>query len=86
MKRMQIFEIETSKATEVFSDNSIRSAYPCEVTCNNGKLEMYGLTKREYFAGLAMQALITNVNYSLDSVANLSVEMSDKMLKELDKK
>jgi hypothetical protein len=86
MKTMQIFEIETSKATEVFSDNSIRSAYPCEVTCKNGKLEMLGLTKREYFAGLAMQALITNDCYTLDAVANLSVEMSDKILKELDKK
>ena len=42
-----------------------------------------GLTKREYFAGLAMQSLLTNV--PLDVVAKLSVQTSDDLLKELDK-
>lgn len=96
MKRMQICEIEMSEATEVFSDNSIRSAYPCEVSCNNGKLEMYGLTKREYFAGLAMQGMLANLNGALLSggtktlhpnhIAQMSVIHADAVLKELDKK
>lgn len=44
-----------------------------------------GLTKREYFAGLAMQSLLNNVHLSLDVVAELSVQTSDALLKELDK-
>lgn len=62
-------------------ENREKTAFPSDKhTYTDG-----GLTKREYFAGLAMQALITNVNLSLDAVAKLSIEMSDKILAELDK-
>jgi hypothetical protein len=71
---------------EQFHSPGLLPVYPQELEYENAKAKFHGLTKREYFAGLAMQALITNVNYSLDAVANLSVEMSDKILKELDKK
>jgi len=30
----------------------------------NGSFTQYGLTKREYFAGIAMQGLLANHNYS----------------------
>ena len=77
-----------NKATEVFKDNAIRSAYPCEVTCKNGNLEMYGLTKREYFAGLAMNGYLSciEVDATMEEVARYSVKMADALLKELDKK
>jgi hypothetical protein len=71
---------------EQFHSPGLLPAYPHELKHGNGTAQFHGVTKREYFAGLAMQALITDVNYSLDAVANLSVEMSDKILKELDKK
>ena len=45
-----------------------------------------GLTKREHFAGLAMQALVSNYgNESADECALNAVEYADALLKELDK-
>jgi hypothetical protein len=47
-----------------------------------------GLTKREYFAGLAMQGMVTQAqswNYQLDLIANAAVKMADALLKELEK-
>jgi hypothetical protein len=45
-----------------------------------------GLTKREYFAGLAMQGYL-NERHSLDNkkLAEWSVKMADALLAELDK-
>lgn len=42
-----------------------------------------GLTKREYFAGLAMQGLINNVN-SDQYIAESAVRLADELLKQLD--
>lgn len=45
-----------------------------------------GLTKREYFAGLAMQSLIvSNPKWHTDAVARFAIKISDDLLKELDK-
>lgn len=54
-----------------------------------------GLTKREYFAGLAMQGLLANPFYAEHlksniykpahgSIGEFAVEMADELLKELD--
>jgi hypothetical protein len=49
-----------------------------------------GLTKREYFAGLAMQAIASKENYDIDydfiRTARKSIKLADSLLKELDKK
>ena len=49
-----------------------------------------GLTKREYFAGLAMQAIVSKENYDIDydfiRTARKSIKLADALLKELDKK
>ena len=49
-----------------------------------------GLTKREYFAGLAMQAISSKENYDIDydfiRTARKSIKLADSLLKELDKK
>ena len=49
-----------------------------------------GLTKREYFAGLAMQAIASKENYDIDydfiRTARKSIKLADALLKELDKK
>ena len=43
-----------------------------------------GLTKREYFAGLAMQGLVDDyINYAI--IAEYAVKFADALLKELDK-
>jgi len=48
-----------------------------------------GLTKREHYAGLAMQGLIAGSlkgdTRSIDEVASLAVKFADAVLKELDK-
>lgn len=46
----------------------------------------YGLTKREYFASLAMQGLLSNSDYTRLSqkvTAIYAVEMADALIKEL---
>jgi hypothetical protein len=49
-----------------------------------------GLTKREYFAGLAMQAMASKENYDIDydfiRTARISIKLADALLKELEKK
>ncbi len=42
----------------------------------------YGLTKREYFAAMAMQGLLASNNSSLD-LAKISVNMANYLIKEL---
>ena len=54
---------------------------------------LYGLTKREYFAGLAMQGLLANYkeeDYNFptrtDLIADFSVRMADRLLDQLNPK
>lgn len=46
-----------------------------------------GLTKREYFAGLAMNGYLSciDVDATMEEVARYSVKQADLILKELDK-
>ncbi len=44
-----------------------------------------GLTKREYFAGLAMQGLAFKFNAPDEKLAEWSVKMADALLAELEK-
>ena len=45
-----------------------------------------GLTKREYFAGLAMQGLLSNPEIKdSKALAKFSIEAADALLNELDK-
>lgn len=44
-----------------------------------------GLTKREYFAGLAMQGLINSVN-SPSFIAEKAVKLADELLQKLENK
>lgn len=45
----------------------------------------FGLTKREYFAGLAMQAVISNGKYSEIEISICAVNFADALLFELQK-
>ena len=47
----------------------------------------HGLTKREYFAGLAMNGYLSciDVDATMEEVARYSVKQADLLLKELDK-
>lgn len=57
---------------------------------NEDKSGLWGLTKREYFAGLAMQALLSNpdpgiVNFNEKEIAEIAIEYTDELLKQLEK-
>jgi len=50
--------------------------------------DQYGLTKREYFAAMAMQGLLTSTKYILypiTQVAKDAVNYADALIKELNK-
>ena len=58
--------------------------------------EVYGLTKREYFAGLAMQGLMSNPNFikpgsfdfkyskTAERVSSISIKVADELLTQLE--
>ena len=48
------------------------------------RLPLTGLTKREYFAGLAMQGMLVQESPNT-SLIGLAVKMADALLKELEK-
>lgn len=57
---------------------------------NKDKSGLWGLTKREYFAGLAMQGLLSNpdpdiVNFNEKEIAEIAIECTDELLKQLEK-
>lgn len=74
-------------------NNSNYSAYPQVAFDDRGALttlgmqEFQGLTKREYFAGLAMQGLLAKEGvWSSDEIlAQRSIEIADELLKQLEK-
>ena len=50
---------------------------------------LFGLTKREYFAGLAMQGLLSNpypdiVGLNPDIITSTAIDLADKLLKQLE--
>ena len=63
-------------------ENGKQKAHP--FINKNGDAEQ-GLDKREYFAGLAMQAMADNVDMQYEDIAYTSVKLADALLKELDK-
>jgi hypothetical protein len=62
-------------------------ASPGTYNPNNGNHngdQQLGLTKREYFAGLALQGLLAGVRATHSSLDKIAVEYADSLLKELD--
>lgn len=80
-------------------DNGLKSIHPAHISftqdkkpflvsnegANNGNYHetSLGLTKREYFAGLAMQGLINNVNSDKHIVA-AAIKLADELLEQLE--
>lgn len=65
-------------SSDVIFDNSDRLAFPVADYSN-------GLSKREYFAALAMQGLSTGNTMSPRDTAKSAVELADRLLEELGK-
>lgn len=64
--------------------NGERQVYPLQN--GYGGILQTGLTKREYFAGLAMQGLLSNQRLSAteEELAKASIEVADELLKQLE--
>lgn len=69
--------------------NAKDSAFSFEGGQNNGEQPERGLTKREYFAAMAMQGFCANaesyVNCEFDEVAEMSLFQADALIEELNK-
>lgn len=64
--------------------NGEKQVYPLQDV--RGTILQTGLTKREYFAGLAMQGFLANQRLSAteQNVAKASVILADELLKQLE--
>lgn len=64
-------------------ENGKEGAFAC---ANQNGLQK-GLTKREYFVGLAMQGIVSNTEYIMNSsetIAQYALKIADELLKQLD--
>jgi len=66
---------------------SMNFVFPFKTACPNGDFEYMGLTKRELFAAMAMQGLLSDpeMNAPHEPVAQAAVGYADALLKELAK-
>ena len=55
-----------------------------EYNLPNKEKQYSGLTKREYFAGLAMQGLLNNTAFTVKFIASKSVQIAEELLKQLE--
>ena len=63
--------------------NADSSAFSC---ATDGSVFREGLSKREYFAGLAMQGMLANkdaCDFDAFMTASISIEYADELLKQL---
>lgn len=71
---------------EYFQELGNNPINPLEIKSSDESIQFIGLTKREYFAGLAMQSLIvSNSKWLTEHVAKFSIKMADALLAELEK-
>ena len=79
-------------------ENRNQSAYPVTIEDNgNPSITHLGLTKREYFAAMAMQGLLSNPEFikggsfdfksrgTEEKLSSISTQLVDELLKKLDK-
>ena len=66
--------------------NSEQPAYPLPKDRRSDHPYGNGLTKREYFAAMAMQGMLANsdLTLSLDKTCELSIFYADELLKQLE--
>jgi hypothetical protein len=76
-------------------ENGKKPAFQTSIGMSNLEMESRGLTKREYFAGLAMQGILAHESFfdrichepgentMADVLATASVKMADKLLAKL---
>ena len=71
---------------EYFQELGNNPINPLEIKSGNESIQFIGLTKREYFAGLAMQSLVSIFpKWKTEDIARYAIKISDDLLKELEK-
>lgn len=75
----QMLEDSRASIQKAVDENSSNPAFPVKSVMDYE----HGLTKREYFSGLAMQGLVANMNFSEadeQTLAELAVDQADQLL------
>lgn len=79
---------EIENAISHFKIKANQLAYPVNLVFDDGEIQHHGLTKREYFAAMAMQGWIANQQdgYTLhpETIAMRSAQCADALLAELE--
>jgi hypothetical protein len=77
---------EMENAISHFKIKANQLVYPQKMEFGqDGEIYFHGLTKREYFAGMAMQGLISGNGTHFSDIPEKSVEFADALLAELEK-
>jgi hypothetical protein len=86
---------EIENAISHFKIKANQLAHPVNLVFDDGEIQHHGLTKREYFAAMAMQGLLANPNggmqkgggmtFSPVGISELAVLHADALLAELEK-
>ena len=75
-----------TKENQAFPVVNEEENYAFPVVVNSGTDYFYGgLTKREYFAAMAMQGLLAQCQFSCETCAELAVKSADYLIAELNK-
>lgn len=61
------------------------SAFPSTTTDGSGCVTTMGLSRREYFAAMALQGLVTDKDVLIENAVKISVRCADLLLEELNK-
>jgi hypothetical protein len=75
---------EIENAISHFKIKANQLAHPVNLVFDDGEIQHHGLTKREYFAGLAMQGMAMS-DLKFEDIAHDAVKISDALLAELEK-
>jgi hypothetical protein len=73
--------------------NGKQPAFQTSIGMSNSEMEHMGLTKREHFAGLAMQGLLSSRRWNYEPfnedtpywTSKFAIEIADELLKQLEK-
>ena len=79
---------EIENAISHFKIKANQLAHPVNLVFDDGEIQHHGLTKREYFAGLAMIGLYSMkdaICWTDEDIAKMAVKQSDALLAELEK-
>lgn len=89
--RERQMNLQNNIITKPLNQNRMKNGKKPAFTGIVNEAHQEGLTKREYFAGLAMQGLMTSQNqegewrHDIKSCAEISVQIADALLAELEK-